>query len=151
MDRLHGVDFEGGCYVGQEVVFVADAAPRHSRTPNGEGHSRGLVAGTRCCDSGRATSGRTHGFDGAATLVLRADRGGSSRRRARRGNGADSRRPRHPRRPIRMSFARSRSRRSHEPRSARLHADGLAAGARGPEKIQFIWLILTPQLGRAGV
>ena len=46
MDRLHGVDFDKGCYVGQEVVSRMQHRGT-ARTRTVQGHSRRLLAGNR--------------------------------------------------------------------------------------------------------
>ncbi len=58
MDRLHGVDFDKGCYVGQEGG-VADAASRHRAHANRTRRARRLFAGT-----GHGCSRRRQGHPG---------------------------------------------------------------------------------------
>ncbi len=76
MDRLHGVDFDKGCYVGRGSG-VAHAAPRHRAHPHGEDRPRRLLARRPAQRSSPVTSrsapcGSTAGEKGLA--LVRVDR-----------------------------------------------------------------------------
>ena len=122
MDRLHGIDFDKGCYVGQEVVSrMQHRGTARTRTVRIvlEGFSpepgTTILAGDKAVGTIGATAGK-------AGLALTQDR--SCRRRARRRIAAHGRRPCHPcHRPRRPSDVAEADRRMS--RSARLHADGL--------------------------
>ena len=122
MDRLHGVDFDKGCYVGQEVVSrMQHRGTARTRTVRVILEDFSPEAGTAVLagDKPVGTMGSTAGGQRP-----RADPDRSRRRRARCRRDADRGRPCDPpRRSGRRAHPR-RSRPSHEPMSARLHADG---------------------------
>ncbi len=123
MDRLHGVDFDKGCYVGQEVVSRMQHRGT-ARTRDGARRSRGLFAGSRARRFSPATSrsapwARRPAGNGLA--LIRIDRVADA---LDGGTAADGGRPRHPpRRPGRRA-ARAEADRGMTT-SARLHADGM--------------------------
>ena len=81
MDRLHGVDFDKGCYVGQEVVSrMQHRGTARTRTVRIILEGFSPEAGRR--HSRRRQAGRHHGLDGGRQRP-RADPDRSRRRRAR--------------------------------------------------------------------
>ena len=70
MDRLHGVDFDKGCYVGQEVVSRMQHRGT-ARTRTVRVIARRRVAGDRRRRSRRRQAGRHHGLDRPAATASR--------------------------------------------------------------------------------
>ena len=122
MDRLHGVDFDKGCYVGQEVVSrMQHRGTARTRTVTilldefSPEAGQTILAG----DKTVGTMGSTAGRKGLA--LIRTDR---VTRRARSGAAADRRRPCDP--PRRSGCApRHREAVRRMSRAPRLHPDGL--------------------------
>ena len=123
MDRLHGVDFDKGCYVGQEVVSRMQHRGT-ARTRIVRVMLEDFSPETGVAVLGRRQAGRHHGFD------RRRQRPGAGPDRSRRGRarcrpGVDRRRPCDPAgRPERRSHPTEADRRMSRWRSARLHPDG---------------------------
>ena len=70
MDRLHGVDFDKGCYVGQEVVSrMQHRGTARTRTVRIVLEGPSPEPGTR--DSRRRQVGRHHRLDGRRRTVSR--------------------------------------------------------------------------------
>ncbi len=81
MDRLHGVDFDKGCYVGQEVVSrMQHRGTARTRTVRVVLEDFSPEPGTAILAGDK--TGRHHGFDGRSQRS-RADPDRSCRRRAR--------------------------------------------------------------------
>ena len=70
MDRLHGVDFDKGCYVGQEVVSRMQHRGT-ARTRIVRVDARRRAARGRQHDPGRRQAGRHHGLDRRARTAWR--------------------------------------------------------------------------------
>ncbi len=87
MDRLHGVDFDKGCYVGQEVVSRMQHRGT-ARTRTDPGAARRPGSRSRHHGSGRRKIGRHHGLVGRWRRSC-ADPDRSRRGSARGRNGAD--------------------------------------------------------------
>ena len=102
MDRLHGVDFDKGCYVGQEVVSRMQHRGT-ARTRTVRVVLDGAAAGAGRRRSRRRQAGRHHGLVGRWRRS-RADPDRSRRRRARCRNAADGGRPRRSASPIRTTL-----------------------------------------------
>ncbi len=124
MDRLHGVDFDKGCYVGQEVVSRMQHRGT-ARTRIVRVTLEDFLAGDRRHRSRRRQAGRHHGIDRRRPRP----RAGPDRPRcgrARCGIAVDGRRPCDPAdRPERGSHPAEADRRMSK--SARLHPDGKTA------------------------
>ncbi len=112
MDRLHGVDFDKGCYVGQEVVSrMQHRGTARTRTLrvvlDGPAPAPGeaILAG----DKSLGTMGSS--ADGAGLALIRIDRAADALRCR---NAADVRRPRASALPSRTTSAPHRSRPWHE-------------------------------------
>ena len=147
MDRLHGVDFDKGCYVGQEVVSrMQHRGTARTRTVrivlDGFAPEPGtaILAG----DKPVGTIGSTAGHHGLA--LIRIDRAADA---LAAGAAADGRRPCRP--PRRADDLRSRSEADGRmSRSARLHADGLTR-CPWPGEDPFYRRLSRHRMGRAGI
>ena len=142
MDRLHGVDFDKGCYVGQEVVsrmqHRGTARTRIVRVVL-DGFSPETGATVLAGDKPVGTMGSTAGGNGLA--LLRTDRVADA---LDAGAGVDRGRPCDPSgRPERRSHPR-RSRPSHEPMRPRACMPTARCAARGRAKTRSTWPITTP-------
>ena len=147
MDRLHGVDFDKGCYVGQEVVSrMQHRGTARTRTvritledfPPETGIT--VLAGDKPVGTmGSTAGGQRHGAD--------PDR--SRRRCARCRHFADRRRPRASASPIRTTSARTEAdrRMSTVCAPACRRQDAVPVAGRGP----VLHGLSRHRMGRAGI
>ena len=148
MDRLHGVDFDKGCYVGQEVVSRMQHRGT-ARTRTVRVVLDGRCAGSRappCSPATNRSAPWARPPAGTGLALIRTDRVADA---LDAGTAADRRRLAHPPRrsgcvPRRTEADRRMS------RSARLHADGLmrvpVAGRR-----PVLHGLSRHRMGRAGI
>ena len=148
MDRLHGVDFDKGCYVGQEVVSrMQHRGTARTRTVRVALEDFSPEPGTAILagDKSVGTMGSTAGGHGLA--LVRIDRAADA---LDAGTAADVGRPRASASPTRTTFAPRRSRPSHEPESrapACRRQDAVPVAGRRP----VLHGLSRHRMGRAGI
>ena len=147
MDRLHGVDFDKGCYVGQEVVSrMQHRGTARTRTVRVLLEDFAPEAGTAilAADKPVGTMGSTAGHHGLA--LLRVDRAADA---LAAGAAADVGRPRRPPRRSGRSPGSQPNRPSHEPLRAPAcrWPDAVPVAGRRP----VLCRLSRHRMGRAGI